>query len=462
MTEAKGVSTPMESSYLKLEEDDLLPNNEKYRQAVGALQNYIYQLRLDRILQQQLEYCADMWRNRAQKDWNAVFKRVLQYLKGTQGKLSMYPQPMPSHEIIWLRQLMDDLGKPLTQPTIAHEVFHLQICTMFWTSLCVVLVVSCTSGFAQHVLTQETMITPSLNQRVTLSCHLNTGTVSDTNYPYWIQQKSGQVPRLLIYNTNARPSGIPDRFSGSKSGNFAYLTISAVKAEDDADYYCLMWFAGTAHGGFAQHVLTQETMITPSLNQRVTLSCHLNTGTVSDTNYPYWIQQKSGQVPRVLIYNTNARPSGIPDRFSGSKSGNFAYLTISAVKAEDDADYYCLMWFAGTAHAWRKERRPKNCLMDLRNQIVRNHEQSQGYKSISKDLNVPVSTVRSVIKKCKAHGTVANLPRCGRKRKIDKRFQRKIVRMLDKEPRLTSKQVQAALLSEGTTVSTRTIRRQSE
>ncbi|CAJ0936480.1 unnamed protein product [Ranitomeya imitator] len=39
------------------------------------------------------------------------------------------------------------------------------------------------------------------------------------------------------------------------------------------------------------------------------------------------------------------------------------------------------------------------------------------------------------------------------------RFQRKIVRMLDKEPQLTSKQVQAALQSKGTTVSTRTIRR---
>ncbi|CAJ0962494.1 unnamed protein product [Ranitomeya imitator] len=80
-----------------------------------------------------------------------------------------------------------------------------------------------------------------------------------------------------------------------------------------------------------------------------------------------------------------------------------------------------------------------------------------GYKSISKDLNVPVSTVRSVINKFKEHGTVANLPRCGRKRKIDKRFQRKIVRMLDKESRLTSKQVQAALQSKGTTVSTHTI-----
>ncbi|CAJ0917217.1 unnamed protein product [Ranitomeya imitator] len=106
-----------------------------------------------------------------------------------------------------------------------------------------------------------------------------------------------------------------------------------------------------------------------------------------------------------------------------------------------------------------KRKKTKELSEDLRNQIARKHEQSQGYKSISKDQNIPVSTVRNVIKKFKAHGTVANLPRCGWKRKIDKRFQRKIVRMLDKEPRLTSKQVQAALQSEGTTVSTRTIRR---
>ncbi|CAJ0914927.1 unnamed protein product [Ranitomeya imitator] len=106
-----------------------------------------------------------------------------------------------------------------------------------------------------------------------------------------------------------------------------------------------------------------------------------------------------------------------------------------------------------------KRKKTKELSEDLRNQIVRKHEQSQGYKSISRDLNVPASTVRSVIKKCKAHGTVANLPRCRWKRKIDKRFQHKIVLMLNKEPRLTSKQVQAALQSEGTTVSTRTIRR---
>ncbi|KAM5191686.1 pre-B lymphocyte protein 3 [Mantella aurantiaca] len=120
---------------------------------------------------------------------------------------------------------------------------------MNWTFISIILMLFCTGCFAQHVLTQETQITTSVNQRVTLSCHLNTGTIADSNYPYWFQQRHGQPPRCLIYDTNIRHSGIPDRFSGSKSGSYAYLTISAAQPDDDADYYCLMWFNGvtTAH-----------------------------------------------------------------------------------------------------------------------------------------------------------------------------------------------------------------------
>ena len=82
-----------------------------------------------------------------------------------------------------------------------------------------------------------------------------------------------------------------------------------------------------------------------------------------------------------------------------------------------------------------------------------------GYKSISRDLDVPVSTVRNVIKKFTTHGTVALLPGCGQKREIDERLQRRIVRMVDKEPLSSSKKIQADLQTHGTTVSARTIRR---
>ena len=112
-----------------------------------------------------------------------------------------------------------------------------------------------------------------------------------------------------------------------------------------------------------------------------------------------------------------------------------------------------------TTLSMEKRKKSKELSEDLRTKIVEKHGQSQGYKSIVGDLNVPVSTVRSVIKKFTAHGIVTNLPGCGRKRKIDDRMQQRIVRMVDKKPRTTPKQIQAALQTQGTTVSARTIRR---
>ena len=70
-----------------------------------------------------------------------------------------------------------------------------------------------------------------------------------------------------------------------------------------------------------------------------------------------------------------------------------------------------------------KRMKCKDLSMDLRERIVEKHQQSQGYKSISRDLNVPVSTVRNIIKSFTAHGTVANLPGCGQKSKIMEKLQ---------------------------------------
>ena len=81
-----------------------------------------------------------------------------------------------------------------------------------------------------------------------------------------------------------------------------------------------------------------------------------------------------------------------------------------------------------------KIKKSKELSEDLRTKIVEKHGQSNGYKSISRDLDAPVSTVRNVIKKFIAHGTVANLPGCGRKRKIYERLQQRIVQMVNKEP----------------------------
>ena len=48
----------------------------------------------------------------------------------------------------------------------------------------------------------------------------------------------GSAPVTVIYNGNNRPSDIPSRFSGSGSGSTNTLTITGVRAEDEAVYYC--------------------------------------------------------------------------------------------------------------------------------------------------------------------------------------------------------------------------------
>nr|7LCN_D Chain D, DH1050.1 light chain [Homo sapiens]7LCN_L Chain L, DH1050.1 light chain [Homo sapiens]7LCN_S Chain S, DH1050.1 light chain [Homo sapiens] len=122
----------------------------------------------------------------------------------------------------------------------------------------------------QSALTQPPSASGSPGQSVTISC---TGTSSDVggyNYVSWYQQHPGKAPKLMIYEVSKRPSGVPDRFSGSKSGNTASLTVSGLQAEDEADYYCSS-YAGSNN----PYVFGTGTKVTvlgqPKANPTVTL-----------------------------------------------------------------------------------------------------------------------------------------------------------------------------------------------
>ncbi|KAM4703259.1 uncharacterized protein WCC33_011859 [Rhinophrynus dorsalis] len=176
MTEAKEASTPIATAYLKFEEEgDLLPMNDQYRQAVGALLYTATTTRPDIAASMSL-LCRHVSEPR-QKDWTSI-KRVMRYLKQmkdlslklsatgdlnligfvdsdwagdlntrkcTRGYLfKLRNSPVSwsskmisvalssaeaeyisaayaSQEVVLLCQLLEDLGEPMSHPTVLYE-----------------------------------------------------------------------------------------------------------------------------------------------------------------------------------------------------------------------------------------------------------------------------------------------------------------------------------------------------
>ncbi|KAG5198913.1 hypothetical protein JEQ12_007509 [Ovis aries] len=103
-------------------------------------------------------------------------------------------------------------------------------------------------SWAQAVLTQPSSVSRSLGQSVSITCSGSSSNIGGGYYVGWCQQLPGSAPRTLIYQNSKRPTGVPDRFSGSKSGSTATLTISSLQAEDEADYYCSAYDSSISAG----------------------------------------------------------------------------------------------------------------------------------------------------------------------------------------------------------------------
>ncbi|XP_041422812.1 Ig lambda-1 chain V regions MOPC 104E/RPC20/J558/S104 isoform X1 [Xenopus laevis] len=125
---------------------------------------------------------------------------------------------------------------------------------------------------SQNVVTQDSAVSVLPGGSVGLSCSLTGGSVTGDNYPNWIHQTTGSIPKLVVGswgtgNQNYRPSWTPERFTGAITGGKAVLSISRAQAEDDGVYYCVLW-TGSAwiFGGGTQLTVITGDVKAPSVS----------------------------------------------------------------------------------------------------------------------------------------------------------------------------------------------------
>ncbi len=133
-------------------------------------------------------------------------------------------------------------------------------------------------------------------------------------------------------------------------------------------------------------------------------------------------------------------------------------ITARPVESRNHLNRTCL-----TKWSMLKEQhimlRSKQIQEQMRNKIVDMYQSGKGYKAISKAFGLQRTTVRAIIHKWRKLGTVVNLPRSGRPTKITPRAQWRLIQEVIKEPRTTSKQLQASLASIKVSVHDSTIRK---
>ena len=94
----------------------------------------------------------------------------------------------------------------------------------------------------------------------------------------------------------------------------------------------------------------------------------------------------------------------------------------------------------------KTRKKTKELAVQKRQMVIDIQKCGNGYKKMSKQLNIPLSTVRAIIKKFKRYGTVENLMGRGHNCILPPRILRRMVREATKSQRITAKEMQTLVV----------------
>ncbi|XP_056360066.1 immunoglobulin lambda-1 light chain-like [Oenanthe melanoleuca] len=202
---------------------------------------------------------------------------------------------------------------------------------MAWAPLLLVVLAHGTGSLVQAALTQPPEVSAKVGDTVKITC-------TGSSYSYgWYQQKApGSAPVTVIYSNSNRPSGIPSRFSGSKSSSTGTLTITGVQAEDEAVYFCGSYdssLCGVFGAGTTLTVKDQPT-VAPTVHLFAPSAQEMETGKATlvclmENFYP-------SRVTVEWVADGNTITSGVETSQSQRQSNNHymasSYLSLDASK----------------------------------------------------------------------------------------------------------------------------------